>query len=278
MNLIVDAFIDDLFDLNSFVYCSIEGIGYGSRAVEFTDKMRALGMKELRDEQTYQTRRRHFENLETFAKKEATGGHPYLFALASVKLCSILEAAVDHVLVQLLKDPHIVASSTKLSRLKGPLVEFMGATELDRMVYLREALKQEMASDLKIGIGRFESILDALGFSGTVAPSIRKALLELHEIRNVIVHNTGKVDKHFMARCPWVTIGLGGTLQVSHTQYQAYHTAALWYMIELDQRWGEKITEKGRGKDADDLLIKLETDVSAVAPYGQCEPESIVAS
>ena len=89
----------------------------------------------------------------------------------------------------------------------------MGATEFDRTVYLREALKQEIASDLKIGVGRFESVLDALGFSGSVAASIRKALLELHEIRNVIVHSMGKIDKHFQARCPWTSMDIGQTVQ-----------------------------------------------------------------
>lgn len=278
MNLILDTFIDDLFNLDSFVDCSIEGIGYGSRAVEFTDRMRALGMERLRDEHAYLTRRKHFEKLESFAKKEVSDGHPYLFALVSVKLCSILEAAVDHVLVELLKDPRTVTSSTKVSRLKGPLVEFIGATELDRMVYLREALKQEIASDLKVGVGRFESVLDALGFCGIVAPSIRKALLELHEIRNVVMHKMGKADKQFKARCPWNEIELGQSMRVTQTEYRVYHTAALWYLIELDQRWGEKMTDQGRGKEADDFLTELETEVSGVVPYGSMQSEMMGAS
>jgi hypothetical protein len=235
-------------------------------------------MEQLKDEHAYRRRRKHFENLESFAKREATGGHPYLFALALVKLCSILEAAVDHVLVQLLKDPRTIESSSKLSRLKGPLVEFMGATELERMIYLREALKQDMASDLKIGAGRFESVLDALGFCGTIAPSIRKALLELHEIRNVMVHSMGRVDKHFKVRCPWIALALGESVPVTRTQYLVYHSSALWYLIELDQRWGEKVTGQGRGKDADELLLVLESEVSAVAPYGSGQVEPIAAS
>jgi hypothetical protein len=268
MNRIVHEFIDDLFDLDSFVHCAIEGIGYGSMAVEFTDRMRALGIEQLKDEQLYLERRRHFEKLETFAKKEASGGHPYLFGLASVKLCSIQEAAVDHVVVQLLKDSKILSSSPKLLRLKGPLVEFIGASEIDRIIYLRDCLKQELASDLKVGIGRFEALFEALGFAGFVAPSIRKALLELYELRNVIVHKMGKMDKQCKTRCPWLSFDVGEAVRVSHMQYRAHHNASLWYLIELDQRWGEKVVNEGREKDADDLLSEIETHVSAVAPYG----------
>jgi hypothetical protein len=278
MNMIVDTFIDDLFDLDSFVNCSVEGIGYGTRAVELTDKLKALGMPQLKDETAYIRRRKHFENLEGFAQREASNGHPYLFSLACIKLCSILEAAVDHVLVELLRNPSTVSSSSRLLRLKGPLIEFMGASELERIIYLREALKQDIAADLKIGAGRFESILDALGLSGTITPSIRKALLELHEIRNVVVHNMGKADKHFKNRCPWIAIEVGESVQVTQVQYRAYNTSGLWYLIELDQRWGDKVTNMGRSKDAEDLLAELQAEVASVPVYGAAQVGSTTAS
>jgi hypothetical protein len=268
MTLITDTFIDDLFELDSFIYCSIQGLGYGSIGVELTDKLKALGMPELQNDHAYLRRRKHFENLEGFATKEAEEGHPYLFGLASIKVCSILEAAVDHILLELLRIPGTIDSNSKLPRVKVPLIEFMGATELERMIYLRDALKHEMASDLKIGVGRFESVVDTLGLSGTVAPSVRKALLELREMRNVIVHNMAKADRFFKIRCPWIAVDVGQSLRVTQVQHRAYHTAALWYLIELDQRWQEKITMVGRGKDAEDLLNELETEIASVPAYG----------
>jgi hypothetical protein len=120
MALITDTFIDELFDLDSFVYCSIQGLGYGSIGVELTDKLKTLAMPELQDERAYLSRRKHFENLVGFATKKAANGHPYLFGLASIKICSILEAGVDHVLIELLKTPGTTDSSAKLSRVKVP--------------------------------------------------------------------------------------------------------------------------------------------------------------
>jgi hypothetical protein len=144
----------------------------------------------------------------------------------------------------------------------------MRATEIEKMIYLREALKQDMASDLKVGVGRFESVLDALGLSGTVPPCIRKALVELHEMRNVIVHNLARADRFLKIRCPWIAVEVGEDLTVTQVQYRAYNTAALWYLMELDQRWRAKITKLGRDKAADDLLLELETDVTAIPAYG----------
>lgn len=271
----VGQFIDEVFELASFVHCALDGIGYSLVAVRVTEAVKSYGR--FKDESAYQRQRGHYEKLELFGKTQMDKGHPYLFGLACVKLCSILEASVDFVIAALLKRPETVTSSTRLMKLKGPLIQFTQASEADRIAFLSDALKQEIASDLKIGVGRFESLLDQVGFGGNVGSGVKKALLELIEMRNVIVHRMGRVDNQLISRCPWLSMQIGEAVNLNAETYRIYEGAVFWYLIELDQRWEEKIESGGRKADASSLQNDIEQDISSLKRYSSPTSSSPIA-
>lgn len=56
------------------------------------------------------------------------------------------------------------------------------------MTYITKELSRSLNADFKRGVGQFEAILDAIGLAGPVDPDVRRTLLELNEVRNVLVH------------------------------------------------------------------------------------------
>jgi len=120
--------------------------------------------------------------------------------------------------------------------LKGPLVEFAMASEAEQAVILFELLREALKSRLKRGVDRFEVLVSKIGYGGPVEPEVRVALLELMEIRNVIVHRMGIADAQFVKRCPWLNLKPGEAVRVRQREYIRYLQACHWYALELSVR------------------------------------------
>jgi hypothetical protein len=265
---LLKQFVDDVFEIDLFIQCSLEGFGYATVAPLVTEKIRSIAKKDgvdhpLKNDATYEKRREHYKKLEEFSKIEEDQGHPYLFSLACVKLWSILEAAVDFMLLELLKDNERASKSVRIGKIRGPLLSFLQASDAQKIEYLKEALLQELGSDLKVGLGKFEAPLGELGFSGDVSEPIRRTLLELNEVPNLVVHKAGVVDRRFKERCPWVPLSEGQKFRVTYHNYRNYRTASLWYLIELDQRYEQQYgEEKQRYPQVINFLHELEESLS----------------
>ena len=265
---LLSHFIDDIFELDAFIKCSLKGFGYATVATLVTEKVRSIAKSEgadhpLKDDAIYEKRKEHYKRLEEFAKIENEQGHPYLFSLACVKLWSILEAAVDFMLLELLKDNERATKSVRLGKIRGPLLSFLQASDAQKIEYLKETLLQELGSDLKVGLGKFEAPLGELGFSGHVSEPIRRTLLELNELRNLVVHKTGVIDSRFKERCPWIPLSQGQNFLPTYDNYRNYQTASLWYLLELDQRYEQQFgEEKQRFAKVTDFQHELEEFLS----------------
>lgn len=219
-------------ELDTFISLALEGFGYVTVAPEVTDTMRRLF-----SDDDYEAKMEHYEKLATFSEDQISKGFPYLFSIACVRLWTILEACVDEVLFHLINDPRCISESRIIKNLKGPLLEFANASDNEKAEFLKDRLNQELASSLKIGVGRFEDPLKAVGFGGSVADPIRRVLLELSEIRNVIVHKNGLVDKRLVERCPWMSVKVGEKIVVTLSDYPIYANSCFWYIVELADRW-----------------------------------------
>ncbi|MSS71104.1 MAG: hypothetical protein EXS64_06420 [Candidatus Latescibacteria bacterium] len=94
-------------------------------------------------------------------------------------------------------------------------------------------LKQNINTNLKPGIGRFESILGKLGLGGEVPDRIRRIMFELSEKRNVLIHCNGKADSRIIKRCLWLNLSVGDEVRISRKDFGRYIQSAHWYLLEL---------------------------------------------
>lgn len=177
------------------------------------------------------------DELQAFAKTESADDMAYLKSLLVVQYVTILESTVSEAIILSLETVPAVMQREKLSRLKGPLVEYGLASQSERAEFLAEALKLETNASLKVGVGRFEIVLDAVGLAGNVDDEVKRTILEMLQVRNVIVHRTRRVDKRIVERCPWLKLQIGTLLRVDGDMTARYRAAVIYYVAEIMLRW-----------------------------------------
>lgn len=251
---------EDLRALELFVDIALNGLEHATRAREGIDLVQRINQF-LGDPPPYSsnealaTAQARAAQVEAFAESEKSRGFPYLFGIASIRLWSLLEALVDDLIVEALKDPSGCEDQSLLSRLKGPLLEFRSASPEDQAEFLAETLKQAVESTLKQGIAKFEALLGPIGLGGGVADPIRKCFFELSHVRNAIVHRGGKADRRLIAACPWLPLSRGDLVCLNSRDFLRYMTAAYWYLVEIQFRHNH------RAEPRPDAAPRLQADL-----------------
>jgi len=187
----------------------------------------------------YEADERSVAEMEKFSaecKDVFRDGLPHLYQMATVSLWAILEASVDDLCASHILQDDRWTNIEALRNMKGPLLEFATAKPDARAEMLIESLKVQVRAPLKVGVGRFEEILDAVGLGGPVDDEIRRLLLELVERRNLLVHRGGVIDRGFKKACPWIDMPLGAEMKISARQYRIFYFALSWYQMELIRR------------------------------------------
>ena len=171
-----------------------------------------------------------------FAQEEIDKGFPILHAHALTSLWGALDALItDLASVWLLNEPSVLARD-QFAKLKIPLAEYELLGKENRMSFLVKELTRSLNADFKLGIGKFEVILEALGLVGEVEEDVRRTLLEMSQVRNVLVHRAGTVDRRFKESCPWVEVEVGSRLRIDHARYVRYSKAMHDYVLCLINR------------------------------------------
>jgi hypothetical protein len=86
-----------------------------------------------------------------------------------------------------------------------------------------------------LAIDRALHMLAAFGLDVTLDVEQRRALSELAELRNVILHNGGRIDKRFKDKCPWRQDQIGNALLINHSRLGNYFDAATALATKLMQ-------------------------------------------
>lgn len=233
--------IEAVYQLTTFVELCASGLYQGAEASEWVPIKRAVArlMKKpdlFPSDQDYQKAINQAKELEDFSKSEIEHDFPYLHGIASIRLWSILEAMVDDLSVALLLFNPKCRDLNFVRQLKGPLVDFALGSESERARHLANLVKQEVKAPLKLGTGRFEAVLNELGVGGPVEPEVKCALLELSQIRHVIVHCNGKADLKLIESCPWLHLKEGQEVHINRGQFRKFNLATYWYIIEVERR------------------------------------------
>jgi hypothetical protein len=238
---ILDQGVHASTSLHRFVTLCIAGITQGMSASEFPRFRKEIDkIKKLPDpfptEEEFEEAIERGKKLEEFAKVEVQNNFPFLLNLASVNLWGIIEATVDDLGSILITSWPECRDSETVRRIRGPLIEFASASESEQAEYLLSELKRSVNASLKLGIDRFESILNCLCLGGSVHELVKELFFELSQIRNIVVHNVGKADKKIVESCPWLGLQIGQDVKTDHPHFMTYMGAADWYFLELQCR------------------------------------------
>ena len=246
--------LEDIQQLSVFVEICSKAIYQAIKGVQQIDAWQGmaevLGRKAIEPGDNLDKAKAHAGVLASFAELQQSNGNPYLYGLSSIRLWTLLEALIDELVVEAMKDPAL-CDKASLSKLKGSLIEFKSASPDEQAEFLADTLKQAVDAPLKLGIGRFEAILVPVRLGGSVDENVKLTLFELSQVRNCVVHKSGIADRRLIEACPWLNAERGKELRVTDAMFHRYMMAVYWYLFELRGRVDER---NGEQRDAE--LVK----------------------
>ncbi|QOY62721.1 hypothetical protein INQ40_12775 [Lysobacter sp. H21R4] len=170
------------------------------------------------------------------AQREIDRGFSSLVGQSIIVLWGALEALIKDFLVRWLELFPNLWERPGIASLKIRIGDYEALRPEDRRRYVIGEIERNVAAKLKVGAGRFEAVLSELELGGGIDDSIRRDLLELSAVRNVLVHNAGHVDERFMAMCPWVECEPGQLLRPTRKDYRRFSAAVLQYAALIVER------------------------------------------
>ncbi|WP_339188967.1 hypothetical protein MKX33_03115 [Paenibacillus sp. FSL R5-0490] len=231
-------YFDEISNLEAFTRLSYSGFRFVS------EKISSVNISSISN--TENGTRKIIKEVKPFLENEIKNNYSYLYNLSSIRIWGIIETAVDDFVQHIIETDINVRNLETLKKVQGPLVDFINMSHSDQSLFLLDGLKQSIKANLKLGIGRFESILSSINHDGVVNELVRTILFELSQIRNVLVHKNGKADLRIIKNCPWLKLSSGMALHVTEKKFTKYKLAVMWYILELTNR---RIIFTGNEKD-----------------------------
>jgi hypothetical protein len=192
------------------------------------------------------------KRMAEWAQEEIDRDFPQLHGQSLVTLWGLLETAiVDYVVARVLAEPKLLRGAV-FERVKVPVASY---EELNREDFVRTVLDQaEMGERIRYkgGIGRFEGLLGLVELSGVVEDDVCRTLFEFQQVRNVLVHRAGIVDRRFEMACPGFGAKAGDRIRIGRHEYERYVKALDEYAATIVNRHAERMRpgKKGEGNDA----------------------------
>jgi hypothetical protein len=166
------------------------------------------------------------------AQQELDKDFPVLHGLAVVALWSWLENFVKGFVVLWLVHRKDAYSATALQKLRVKLGEYLQLSKTEQAHYVVELMEQDLASPLRRGVTRFDSLFEPFALVTTPLPNeCAKALFELQQVRNAIAHKNGNADRHLKSACPWLKVKINQPVPVSSKMLQSYSAACMQYLL-----------------------------------------------
>jgi len=181
------------------------------------------------------------------ARIEIANGHPHLNAQALVSMNSALDALVEEWVPSLraMRARWMADQAIKKTNEESP--QLLGAVAPELREGLADALRSEVERKLgKVGrvkgkgVNRYERLLAQEGLAAPPDRPIPKdldvALTEVGALRDVLIHNAGRVDPTALELAPTLRYQDGEFVRISAADYRTYSAAIRCYATEIQLR------------------------------------------
>lgn len=169
------------------------------------------------------------------AKEELEGEFPLVNAHTLVGLWGAFEALLDDLVVSWFVNEPDRFMHERIRRMKVP-VELLVSDNEDRARFIVLEYLRSIGGDLKVGIGRSESLLELIDLAGPVDGDLRRSLLEAHQVRNLYAHRGGIVDQRFAEKCPWIGAVVGLRFRINNSMFDRYKRSLEDYVLLVINR------------------------------------------
>lgn len=225
-------YLEYVDDISNLVEVTRHGMG---RVRMMPELLAMLDMGKEIDEGR-QMQRKETQRLADLAAFEEQRGYPLLFAHSAVSLWGSLEVLVHDLAVAWLSSHQTALAQPPLSTLKLPVSTIQTVQGDELMVHIVSEALRNLKSDLKRGVGQFESLLEAVGLGGGVDQKVREGVFYLQQYRHLLVHRGGVADKQFTENCSALGFSVGDKVVVTQALYWELWVASQSYALTLRNR------------------------------------------
>jgi hypothetical protein len=221
-----------LKDESRSLHLSIYGLEQVARlpeVIEILIKYDEWGKKIEQDSDDALSRLEEAKQHAEWIAREAATGFPILHSHSIVGIWGILEVFCEDFAVMWLENVPEAWEIPQVTKLKIPLSHYHRLSESERPRFTVSELSRSTSSDLRRGVGKLKSLLEVFSLAPTVGQNVNRALHELCQVRNVIVHCGGIADKTLIDECPWLGLEVGEPIDFYHPVYGWYFSAAMRY-------------------------------------------------
>jgi hypothetical protein len=196
------------------------------------------------------------------AREEYEYRFPLLHEHAVVAMWGLLEALVEDLVVAVLLEVPEALQREQMAVLHLTVGEAETLDRHERAWLILERLQASIKGN-RMGVGQFKDLLNVFGLAPSPTAETKRTLLEMQQLRHVIVHRNAVADRKLLQTCPWLVadeaLTTGQRVTITHEDYIRYWRAAHDYVIGL-----ANMVRAQLGRDA----LPLYADPAAAAPFG----------
>lgn len=229
-------FLQNIFKLHDIIEASCIGLIQANKTPELMEHLHKAENSKLNLQELIREPKRVAET----AKKEIDAGFPFLYSQSLLMMYANLENTVKTFIISYFKNNEMTdfEYNGKIINLAVPSL-----SEDETIEYTFKQYENKIMGSRTFGYGveRFEALLEPIGFNGPVDPTLVKAIHELSQIRNTIIHRASAADSHFVEKCPDLGYVIGDTVTVGWRDYEKYYCAIGEYVLEIARRLGREM-------------------------------------
>lgn len=230
---VFEAFIQQFRRQGELLNLSIAGITHIVRLPGVLNKLKEAIPGGYPDDENERGKSLALEEQASLARREVDQDFPLLRAQAVIALWGSTENLIRTLVASYLENVPGATSSDQLGRIKIRFSDWDRLSPSERYLYLLDRLEQEGSSGPRFGAAKFEQFLNLIGINVSLESGFRMSLIELHQVRNLIVHREGAVDRKFIESCPWLERRLGEVIRVTGSDCSRYFNAVGEYVHTL---------------------------------------------
>jgi hypothetical protein len=220
------------------VHLAMKGISFAQNAQRVAELLNRIDDNDAEEDGRVRLQRAQAETA--LAGREVSQGFPVLHAQAVVTQWAYLEACVRRLLADWVQNEPSCLGGDAFQKVRVRLADYERLDGIDKAFFVVDAFERENGAGLQNGVDRFETLLSAVGLNADVPAALKRLIFELGQVRNVILHRGGVVDRKFSDACPWLGVKVDDQLQVTHTKYAEYGRAVQDYFTLLICRVGDR--------------------------------------
>lgn len=172
-----------------------------------------------------------------FVKRLEASGYSLLNNSLLVSAWGSLEAAVHDMAIVWMKQDEALFTRPAVASLKFEVRTLLGIPDDERAEIILDALERQRGASRRLGVGQFEDVLADLGIGGSVDQRVRRAVLVAQQMRHLVAHRNGVVDKPFLERTGLPDYEPGGSLHLSTIDLTPLISALSIYGLTVASRF-----------------------------------------